>query len=80
MADQKCALYRYHSDKLNEIVAQGFSMFDIDKKIHKGALVMIKPNLVSDVAEYIANGCNTDVHLIDAVLNFISNFDSDVVI
>ena len=80
MADQKYALYRYQPDKLNEIVAQGFSLFGIDKKIRKGALVMIKPNLVSDVAEYIANGCNTDVYLIEAVLKFLSQFDADVVI
>lgn len=80
MADQKYALYRYQPDRLDEIVAQGFSLFGIDKKIHKGMLVMIKPNLVSDVPEYIANGCNTDMHLIEAVLKFLSNFDADVVI
>lgn len=80
MANQKYALYRYQPDKLDGIVAQGFSIFDIGRKIRKGSLIMIKPNLVSDVPEYIANGCNTDVRLIEAVLKFLSNLDADIVI
>jgi uncharacterized protein (DUF362 family) len=80
MGKQKYALYRYQPEKLDEIVAEGFTLFGTADKIRKNAIVMIKPNLVSDVPEYIANGCNTDVRLIEAVLKFLSNFEADVVI
>ena len=52
----------------------------MDDKLRAVSLVMIKPNLVSDVKEYVDNGSNTDTRLIEAVLKYLSAFPCNVVI
>jgi uncharacterized protein (DUF362 family) len=74
------ALYRYKPGKAFEIISKGFELFQLSRKLQQASLVMIKPNLVSDVEEYISNGSNTDVNLIEAVLRFLSDFKCRVVI
>jgi len=76
----KFALYRYQPGKVFETVSKGFELFQLSQKLRQASLVIIKPNLVSDVEEYILNGSNTDTNLIEAVLNYLSNFPCRVVI
>jgi len=76
----KYALYRFREEKIDETISKGFKEFGIDEKIKECSLVMIKPNLVSDVKEYIENGCNTDIRLIESVLKFLGNYNVKVVI
>lgn len=42
--------------------------------------VFIKPNLVSDVPEYIAAGSNTDTRVIEALLAYLRDFDVRVML
>ncbi len=42
--------------------------------------VFLKPNLVSDVPEYIAAGCNTDIHVIEGVLTYLADFGLKAII
>jgi uncharacterized protein (DUF362 family) len=74
------ALYRYESGKAFEIISKGFELFQLSQKLRQASMVMIKPNLVSDVEEYISNGSNTDTNLIEAVLQYLSDFSCRVVI
>jgi len=76
----KHALYRYESSKAFDIISKGFELFQLSRKLRQASLVMIKPNLVSDVEEYILNGSNTDTNLIEAVLQYLSDFPCRVVI
>ena len=76
----KYALYRFSEEKIDDIVAKGFKAFGIDDKLKDNNLVMVKPNLVSDVKEYIENGCNTDIRIIESILKFLQNFNAKVVI
>jgi uncharacterized protein (DUF362 family) len=76
----KYALYRYEPGKAFDIVSKGFELFQLSQKLRRASLVMIKPNLVSDVEEYIRNGSNTDINLIEAVLKYLSDFPCRVVI
>jgi uncharacterized protein (DUF362 family) len=74
------ALYPFREDALDEIVAQGFGQFEIEARLKADALVMIKPNLVSDIKEYIENGSNTDIRLLESVLRYLSDYPVKVVI
>ncbi len=47
---------------------------DLQVRLQSVRTVFIKPNLVTDVPEYIAQGANTDVRIIDAVLHYLSGF------
>jgi len=77
----KCyALYRFDEKELDKIIAKGFGLFGLDKRLSKSKLVMIKPNLVTDVEEYIRNGANTDVRIIESVLKYLSKYGCRVVI
>ncbi|MGA2323252.1 MAG: DUF362 domain-containing protein [Sedimentisphaerales bacterium] len=76
----KYALYRYDPGRVFDIVSKGFELFQLSQKLRQASLVMIKPNLVSDVEEYICNGSNTDINLIEAVLKYLSDFPCRVVI
>jgi len=42
--------------------------------------VFLKPNLLSDVPEYIAAGCNTDTRVIEGVLIYLADFRIKVII
>jgi len=44
------------------------------KKLKKVKSVFIKPNLVSDVKEYIQQGSNTDIRIIEAVIKYLSQY------
>ena len=76
----KHALYRFDEEQLNKIIVKGFEQFKIDDKLKKAKLVMIKPNLVSDVKEYIEQGSNSDIRIIEAVLKYLSKYDVKVVV
>ena len=60
------------------IVDEAFESFGIYEILSKVKRVSIKPNLVSDVPEYIDNGCNTDVRVIEAVLKCLSKCNTEV--
>ena len=76
----KYALYRFDERKLDSIISNNFKLFGINKKLKTYKLVMIKPNLVTDIKEYIDNGANTDTRIIESVLKYLSKFKVRVVI
>jgi Uncharacterized conserved protein len=65
------ALYRFNETSLDSIVAKGFEDIGLAKRLDSCTSVFIKPNLVTDVEEYIRNGANTDTRLIEAVLRYL---------
>ena len=71
----KVGLYKFDEKKMNELISKGFKQFSMDQKLKKAKSVFIKPNLVTDVKEYIDNGANTDVRVIEAVLKYLSKFE-----
>jgi len=77
---KKIALYKFNEKKLDLLISKGFKQFDMDKKLKKMKLVMIKPNLVTDIKEYIDNGANTDIRIIESLLKYLSKFNLRVVI
>ncbi len=70
----KASIYRFNEKKLDSTIDKGFSDFSIDDRLKKIKTVFIKPNLVTDVHEYIKNGANTDVRVIEAVIKHLSKF------
>jgi len=74
------ALYTFREETIDEIVTRGFRQFGIEAKLAAGGLVMMKPNLVSDIQEYIENGCNTDIRIIESVLKFLAGYPVRVVL
>jgi len=51
-----------------------FDGFDLEKKLKKSKIVVIKPNLVTDVKSYIRNGSNTDLRIIESILFILKDF------
>ena len=74
------ALYQFNESAIADTIKQGFTTFGVDERLRTAQLVMIKPNLVSDVPEYIANGSNSDIRIIEAILSYLADFDVKVVI
>lgn len=60
------------------VIADGFDDSGLSQRLKMSQQVFIKPNLVSDVREYIQNGSNTDIRVIEGVLRYLSNFDVKV--
>lgn len=67
-------LSKFSEQKLDELIAQGFRFFGLDQKLPTIRSVFLKPNLVSDNPEYIAQGANTDVRIIRAVIKYLASF------
>ncbi|MFC1925770.1 DUF362 domain-containing protein [Chloroflexota bacterium] len=55
-------------NNIQDLIDRAFSLFEIDERLRKVGHVVIKPNIVSDVPEYIQNGCNTDIRVIEAII------------
>jgi len=76
----KFSLYKFDEDNIDSIISREFRYFGIDKKLENSKLVIIKPNLVTDIDKYIQNGANTDVRIIESVIKYLSTFNCKVVI
>jgi len=50
--------------------------FLFEEKIKNIRSIFIKPNLVTDVPQYINNGANTDIRIIEAIISYLNNFPS----
>lgn len=68
----KVIIRSFKEGNLDEIVQQGFANFEIDKKLQNSSSVFIKPNLVSDVKDYIINGSNSDVRIVAAIVRYLN--------
>lgn len=71
---KKVIIRKFEEKKLDETIKRGFAEFGVDKKLPKLKTVFIKPNLVTDIKEYINQGANTDIRIIEAVIKYLSNF------
>ena len=60
------------------VIAEGLDSFELPQRLKSCQRVFIKPNLVSDVKEYIQNGSNTDIRVIEGVLRYLSNYNVKV--
>ncbi len=58
----------------SEVISERLDDFDLRRRLKDAKTVFIKPNLVTDVPEYIAHGANTDIRLIEAVLRYLGNY------
>lgn len=78
--DLRSTLYPFTDGTLEETVASGFADFDFGTRLASAETVFIKPNLVTDVPQYIRNGANTDVRIIEAVIAVLSDYDVEIVL
>jgi len=65
---------KFKASQLDQVIKQGFEYFSMPKKLKKVKSVFIKPNLVSDVKQYIKQGVNTDIRIIKAVIKYLSQY------
>ena len=72
-------LERVESDVLAQI-RQGIERTLGVERLKRSGTVVLKPNVVSDVPEYIANGCNTDLEVIEGVVGCFTEYGWNVII
>lgn len=70
----KVYLTKFNQEYIDSIINSGFAEFGMDKTLSEISSVFIKPNLVSDNKEYIDQGANTDIRIIEGVLKYLSKF------
>lgn len=71
-ADRRVIVERVAQRPVADLVAAGLRALGLEEALAQARTVLIKPNLVTDVPEYIAAGANTDVRLIEAVLQLLA--------
>jgi uncharacterized protein (DUF362 family) len=71
---KEVSVYRFDEKNIDSIIEKGFRDFNLDGRLKKIKSVFIKPNLLTDVPEYIKNGANTDVRVIESVIKHLSKF------
>jgi len=69
------SVYKFQEEKIDQTIQKGFKEIGLDKALKKAKSVFIKPNLVTDIKEYIQNGANTDIRIIEGVLKYLSKYD-----
>jgi len=79
----KFEMKKVRIEKLNgrdifSVISEGIDSFGLSQRLKSCQRVFIKPNLVSDVKEYIQNGSNTDIRVIEGVLRYLSNYNVKV--
>ena len=74
------SIFEFKEKELDNIVSKGFEQIGLEKALRNAKLVCLKPNLVTDVKEYIKNGANTDIRIIESVLKYLTKFDCKVFI
>lgn len=72
---KKVLIRKVGTRDLGGIVAEGLDAVGLRNRLKPGARVFLKPNIVTDVEEYIRNGANTDLRVIRAVLDYLRPFD-----
>jgi len=70
----KVLIKNFNENKIEGIIDAGFNFYGLDKKLASIKSVFIKPNLVTDVKEYIEQGANTDIRIIEAVIKYLSRY------
>lgn len=70
----KVLIEQFSPDTVQQTVAHGLDALGLPTKLATAKLVFIKPNLVTDVAEYITQGANTDARVVEAVLVYLERF------
>jgi len=69
------SLYKFEEKKIDYLVEKGFKEIELDKELKKVKKVFIKPNLVTDIPQYIKNGANTDIRIIEAVIKYLTKYN-----
>lgn len=77
---QKVSLFKFEEDKLDELIKKGFHEIGLDYALRQAKTVCVKPNLVTDIEQYIKNGANTDIRIIESVLKYLSNYNIKVIL
>jgi len=75
---KKVRIEKLNGRDIFSVIAEGLDSFGLSQRLKNCNGVFIKPNLVSDVREYIQNGSNTDIRVIESVLRYLSNYDVKV--
>lgn len=60
---------------VSEVITDGCGALNLDERLAGCETVFLKPNLVSDVPEYIGKGCNTSIAVIESIVQYLSNFE-----
>lgn len=77
---QRVIVRRTDDGDLASLVAENLEALGLREALAGAKQVFLKPNLVSDVPEYIAAGSNTDVRIIEAVLQALQGFTGKVLL
>jgi len=75
---EKVRIEKLNGRDIFSVIAEGLDSFGMQRRLQDCRRVFIKPNLVSDVKEYIQNGSNTDIRVIEGVIRYLSNYDVKV--
>ncbi|MFA6197907.1 MAG: DUF362 domain-containing protein [Patescibacteria group bacterium] len=70
----KVGLYKFSGPDLDRIIQDGFVAFGMEEKLRRIKTVFLKPNLVVDIKQYIDEGANTDIRIIEAILKYLSAY------
>lgn len=71
---ERVNIVKFEEKKLDKIFEENIESFGLNERLKKAKSVFIKPNLVTDVKEYIAEGANTDVRVIESLLKYLSKY------
>jgi uncharacterized protein (DUF362 family) len=75
---KKVRIEKLNGRDIFSVIAEGLDSFGLSQRLKSLKRVFIKPNLVSDVLEYIQNGSNTDIRVIEGVLRYLSDYNVKV--
>lgn len=73
------SLYKFSEERLDTIFAEAFSAYGLDTRLPKLNSVFIKPNLVVDIEQYINQGANTDIRIIEATLKYLTRYPNLII-
>jgi len=72
---KKVRIEKLNGRDIFPVILEGLDSFGLSQRLKGCRRAFIKPNLVSDVKEYIQNGSNTDIRVIEGVLQYLSDCD-----
>ena len=75
---KKVRIEKLNGRDIFSVIAEGLDSFGLSQRLKGCQRAFIKPNLVSDVKEYIQNGSNTDIRVIEGVLRYLSDYNVEV--
>ncbi|MBV6480937.1 MAG: hypothetical protein DIKNOCCD_00646 [bacterium] len=74
----RIALRKTSIPTLLQDVENVLELAEILPLLRSGQLILIKPNLVTDIQDYIDRGANTSLDILDALLQILSDFHAKV--